>query len=134
MIKTILACLAVLVGTLALAPTSVASGGSGSGKGGGVSSREVRMEARMRLARTEAKVAYREVTRGTTVSRTLQAEIERTTPNTKFAVLLNGKQIATVTTNALGVGHVEFERNVPVMKAGDKVAIGKLTGTLIVTR
>lgn len=128
MLKTALACLAVLVSSISLAPTAYASG---SGSGSSSASRaEVRLEARMRSGRTEAKVAWRS-DRGRTK---LQAEIYRAKPSTTYTVTHMGKKVATIKTDSLGNGRYEIERGAPVMKKGDTVAVGALKGTLVQVR
>lgn len=123
MLKAVLAVLTLLIGTLALVQPSLADGGSPGTK--------IRLEARMRSGPIEAKVSYRQEGSGTLIRRTVQAEIIRVPANTTFAIYHQGVQIGTLTTNALGVGNVEFSRNVPQMNAGDLVGVGDLTGTLV---
>lgn len=122
MLKAVFAVLALLVGVVALAQPSLADGGSPQTR--------IRLEARMRAFPVEAKVSYRQEGSGLIVRRTVQAEISRAPANTTFAVYHNGVQIGSLTTDALGVGRVEFSRNVPPMIAGDLVGVGDLTGTL----
>ncbi|MBL8990382.1 MAG: hypothetical protein JNJ48_02245 [Phycisphaerae bacterium] len=106
---------------------------------------QVRMEAKMRgpaPARIEAKVAYRmEVSNGRTM-RKFQAEISRAAPGATFTVTHLGQVIGTITTNAFGAGKIERTWRsdlpnspaVPVMAAGDAVAVGSFAGTLAIVR
>lgn len=126
MLKSVLAVLAVLLGSLFFVQGSLADGG-----GGGAGTR-IRLEARMRAAGVEAKVAYDQEGSGATQRRKVQAEIRRGTPNTTYAVYHKGVQIATITTDALGAGRVERRgADVPVMQAGDSVGVGTLSGSLV---
>lgn len=121
MLKSTLVALVMLLGAVCFVQPTEASGG------GGV---RIRLEARMRSGATEAKVSYREEVRNGVTRRWVQAEINRATPSTSFPIFHKGRQIGTVTTNALGVGNVEFERGVTPMVRGDAVGIGRMTGTL----
>lgn len=123
MLKAVLAVLALLIGTIALVQPSLADGGSPTTR--------IRLEARMRSGPVEAKVSYRQEGSGDLVKRTVQAEINRAPANTTFAIYHQGVQIGSLTTNALGVGRVEFSRNVPQMTAGDSAGVGDLSGTLV---
>jgi len=124
MFKSALVALALLIGCLGFVHTSLANGGGPLAR--------IRLEARMRAGVTEAKVSYREESRGGGVRRTVQAEISRTAPNTTFAVWHNGVQIATLRTNDLGLGRVEISGPaVPPMMQGDRVAVGAMGGTLV---
>lgn len=119
------------------------SGGSSSSAGGGASSAggsaatstlRIRLEARMRSGGVEAKLAFED--RGS--RRKFEAEISRALPMATFAVMHNGVQIGTLTTNAFGAGRIEVNQggddanqgSVPVMRIGDRVSIGALSGTL----
>ncbi len=122
MIKSVLVALALLIGMLGFVHTAGADGGPRT---------RIRLEARMRAGGVEAKVSYREEARGTSVRRTVQAEINRAAPNTTYNVYHQGVRIGSVTTNALGVGRAEWSRNVPAMTAGQNAGVGTLSGTLI---
>ena len=84
----------------------------------------------MRSGRIEAKVAWRQETRGSTVRRKVQAEIYRATPKTKYVVTHMGKTVGTITTNAAGNGRFEIERTSLKMAKGDSVTVGTMKGTL----
>jgi hypothetical protein len=120
MLRVLLASIALLTGVLAF--TDAASAG-------GARTR-IELLARMRSGAVEAKVAYREEAEKTGLRRKVQAEIYRAAPNAKYAVTRNGVQFATITTNELGNGRVEIQRTTLAMKAGDSVAVGKLSGVL----
>ena len=122
MIKSMLVALALLIGMLGFVHTADADGGPRT---------RIRLEARMRAAGVEAKVSYREEVRGSSVRRTVQAEISRALPNTTYDVYHQGVRIGSVTTNALGVGRAEWSRNVPAMTAGQTAGVGTLTGRLV---
>lgn len=124
--KPVLASLAVLVASAGLTAPSFGSGGGGSSNSSS-NKQEIRLEAKMRSGRTEAKVAWRKDDRG---RQKVQAEIYRGKPNTKYAVKHNGKTIAAFTTDATGLGRVEMERSSITMAAGDAVAVGEFKGTL----
>jgi len=122
MLKTILAVLAVFIGSLSFVETSAAASGS--------TITRVRLEARMRSGVTEAKVTYRAENDQGVTRRWLEAEAGRAVPNTTYIVLHNGRQVASFRTNSLGYGRVQIERGVVIMRAGDQVAVGRMTGTL----
>lgn len=136
MFKASVAAIAVLIGSVGLvAPVQAGGGGGGnSGGGGGGQRTETRLEARMRAGSTESKVAFRGRTEGNRVQNHLEAEVRRGTPNTNYAVTVNGVQVGTIRTNSLGNGQIEFERNVPTLAAGTAVSVGAMTGTLQVVR
>lgn len=128
-LKTLVASLAILVAGAGLASPTLASGGSGSG-GGSTARQDIRLEARMRSGRTEAKVAWRS-DRGRLK---VQAEVTRGTPKTKYTVTHKGKAIGTITTDSLGNGRFEFERTSIVMAVGDSVTVGGMKGTMALKR
>jgi len=128
--KPVLASLALLVASAGLTAPTLASGGGGSSNSAS-KKQEIRLEAKMRSGRTEAKVAWRKDDKG---RQKVQAEIYRGKPNTKYAVKHKGKTIAAFTTNATGLGRVEMERTSITMAAGDAVSVGEFKGTLARTR
>lgn len=134
MFKAFVAAIAVLIGSVGLVAPVQAGGGGGGGNSGGGQRTEVRMEARMRAGSTESKVAYRNRVEGSRVENKIQAEVRRGTPNSNYAVFVNGVQVGTIRTNSLGNGQIEFQRNVPTLRAGTVVAVGSMVGTLQVVR
>ncbi|QQS09239.1 MAG: hypothetical protein IPK69_01005 [Phycisphaerales bacterium] len=111
------------------------SGGSASGGGTSATSEvRIRLEARMRSGRVEGKLAFEyRVDR-----RKFQAEVSRALPNAQFVVRHNGVVIGTVVTNSLGTGRIEVHQGgddpnqgvVPMMRAGDRITIGTMSGVL----
>lgn len=125
MLKVLIASLALFVSAVPLAQEAYAR------PGGGSSARsEVRLEARMRSGRTEAKVAWRS-DRGRLK---VQAEVYRAKPNTKYAVTHKGTTIASITTDKLGNGRYENERARITMAVGDAVGVGPMNGKLATKR
>jgi len=126
--RAILASLAILIAGAGLTAPTIAGGGSGSSKSSAKDNKkqDIRLEARMRSGRIEAKVAWRS-DRGRLK---VQAEIYRASPNTTYTVTHKGKEIAKITTDNLGNGRYERERTNITMAVGDSVAVGTLKGTL----
>ncbi|MGQ0627573.1 MAG: hypothetical protein ACT4PL_05670 [Phycisphaerales bacterium] len=100
-------CVASITGLAAAAalflvvPTADAGGGGGSG---------FRIRARLNGAGTLAsgKADYRERMIGANLQQRFNVEIEDAAADTTYEITINGSLFGTVTTNALGGGHLEF--------------------------
>lgn len=59
-----------------------------------------------------------------------KAEIEDAAPNTVYQIELNGASIGEFTTDGFGNAEKQWESGAPMMKEGDKITIGPVSGAL----
>jgi hypothetical protein len=59
-----------------------------------------------------------------------KAQIEDAVPNTSYDIQLNGVTIGKFTTDGFGNAEKQWESGAPMMKAGDVITIGPVSGTL----
>ena len=86
----------------------------------------------------KAKAIYEEREKKGKIEQRLKVEIEKAKPGTVFVIAVNGRTIGTVKANSLGRGQVHFKSitdnpggptKLPFIEPGDRVTVGRLSGT-----